>query len=457
MGDTLIYFNNASQHLFTIEEAIEELKKTACVRPFEKTLAAYVDRAEGRNSKEFKLYLREIMEKTDAIVEPDSHRRVVNNWIKNRTKPNKTSIYKLCFALGLSPKSRDEGGDAHIISLLMSRLSGHPTRFGQPPHWRTPSELVYLCGLNLKWTWTHTCEVMENLRQKGLVDSKTEDLPAYHFSPQYLDDRPRAEPKFTQIVYQEAMQLQNEAQLETYLRENQSLLGEYHNEAYRMLRDMMKMVFDSGDAVAHIGGDPLENGGYIAKGKEDEKDHKDVLTKRVQKKLAQDAGSDTYDKETRLMAERAGWIMDHYMHYLRAEKKNETKAAANEAIRKMIEAFWPTETKLKEMIRRKRDVSRAVLVLLFLATRYEKKSWIADDDDSPYDFDYQSLFTELTATLQTCGFAPLDPLHPFDWMVIYCLAADSDDDEENPDALTTDETLERFVKLLAGDDSPFEA
>jgi len=296
---------------------------------------------------------------------------------------------------------------------------------------------------------------MEDLRQKGLVDYETEDLPAYHFSPQYLDDRPREQPKFTRIVYQEAMQLQNEAQLENYLRENKPLLGEYHNEAYRVLRDMLNMVFESGDVAAQIKGDPLEGGGYISKGEGNVKEHKDDLAKLVRKKLAQDAGSDTYDIETRLMAERAGWVMDHYVHYLRSEKKNETRAAANETVRKMIEAFWPTETTLKEMIRRKRDVSRAVVVLLFLATRYEKKSWI--DDNCAYDFDYKSLFTELSSTLQTCGFAPLDPLHPFDWMIIYCLAADSDDEEENPDALTTDETLERFVKLLAGDDSPFEA
>lgn len=452
MGDTLIQYNKASQHLFTIEEAIGELKKTACVRPFDKVLASYIDRAAKMNSKAFRKFLVGIMKETDATIAPDSHRRVVNNWLKNRTKPSKTSVYKLCFALGLSPKSKEEKGDAHIISLLMARLSGHPTRFGEPPHWRTPSELVYLCGLNLGWTWTHTCEVMEDLQKKKLVDYETKELPAYHFSSEQTDERPREQPLYTEMVYKEGLKLKNEAELEAYLRKNHSLLGEYHNRAYCTLREMINEVFKSGDAAVAFAGDPLEEGGYIAAGKKAERDRKEVLAKRVEKKLAQDAGSETYDEETRLMAERAGWIMDHYVHYLRDEKPVQSKAASQGAL-KMIQAFWPTETMLKEMIRRKRDVSRAVLVLMFLATRYEHRSW---DDDSAYDFDYRSMFVELNVTLQNCGFAPLDPLHPFDWMVIYCLAAESDDEEENPEALTADETLEHFVELLTSDESPFE-
>ena len=76
-------------------------------------------------------------------------------------------------------------------------------------------------------------------------------------------------------------------------------------------------------------------------------------------------------------------------------------------------ADWPDEVTLSRMKNRKADVTRKVLMLLFLAT---------DDGDAAF----RSTQLRMNQMLADCGFRKLDPRNAFDWLVLYCMRSSAD-------------------------------
>ena len=75
------------------------------------------------------------------------------------------------------------------------------------------------------------------------------------------------------------------------------------------------------------------------------------------------------------------------------------------------------------MKQREIDVTRKVLILLFLATDGEESEY-AEQEEMDADEAFESMETRLNLMLADCGFAQLDSRTPFDWMVLYCMYAD---------------------------------
>ena len=109
---------------------------------------------------------------------------------------------------------------------------------------------------------------------------------------------------------------------------------------------------------------------------------------------------------------------------VRESKKKNSRLGENEkriftAIEKNISDSWPDEAALSKMKSRKLDVTRKVLILLFLATEP------GPDPDGEEEFTrdevFQDLYQRLNDMLALCGFAALDPRVPFDWMILYCI------------------------------------
>ncbi len=119
------------------------------------------------------------------------------------------------------------------------------------------------------------------------------------------------------------------------------------------------------------------------------------------------------------------------------------------ALEKSIRTGWPEETQLSKMKTREIDVTRKVLVLLFLASG-GGLSLAADEDEFDMDYtedddrDFEGIRLELNAMLVECGFAPLDPRQPFDWMVLFGIATG--------DLFDLDQRMEGVLNSLFGND-----
>ena len=118
---------------------------------------------------------------------------------------------------------------------------------------------------------------------------------------------------------------------------------------------------------------------------------------------------------------------------------------------KSILVGWPDEVTISRMKNRKADVSRKILILLFLATdggEPEEESWeecdayeeeIEEEDEAELDF--RSSYMRMNQMLAGCGYRMLDPRNPFDWIALYCMRVQ--EDRESMDGLN-----ERLAHVL---------
>ena len=106
------------------------------------------------------------------------------------------------------------------------------------------------------------------------------------------------------------------------------------------------------------------------------------------------------------------------------------------------------------MLARKLDVSRKTLLLLYVATEglddgaiEEAMGW---EPDSPDEILEEHVWN-CNLMLHECGFSPLDPRSPFDWLVLYSLRPGDGEDESMSDRLS------QVLALLFGDGREVDA
>ena len=102
--------------------------------------------------------------------------------------------------------------------------------------------------------------------------------------------------------------------------------------------------------------------------------------------------------------------------------------------RRSILADWPDEIVLSRMKNRRMDVTRKVLILLFLATdggEEPQEEWVDEDweqeppaDDA--DVTFRSSYMRINQMLAECGYRMLDPRNAFDWLVLYCMRVEDE-------------------------------
>ena len=92
--------------------------------------------------------------------------------------------------------------------------------------------------------------------------------------------------------------------------------------------------------------------------------------------------------------------------------------AQNSVLAKSIRAHWPDEKTLSQIINRRVDVSRKVLILLFLVTDgAESGASLSDDSRVLFDDRYR----RVNQMLDDCSYSQLDPRNVFDWLMLYCM------------------------------------
>ncbi|MCD7750124.1 MAG: hypothetical protein LUI10_00005 [Lachnospiraceae bacterium] len=98
-------------------------------------------------------------------------------------------------------------------------------------------------------------------------------------------------------------------------------------------------------------------------------------------------------------------------------------------VQKLVKQNWPNSTALKDIRAHREDVSRKLLLLLYIITEN-----VVDDEYHEADEDYLSLqdrledhWWVLNAILIDCGMPTLDPRNAFDWLILYAMTADEDE------------------------------
>ena len=111
-------------------------------------------------------------------------------------------------------------------------------------------------------------------------------------------------------------------------------------------------------------------------------------------------------------------------------------------IQEVVSENWPDETTLSKMKKRTEDVTRKTLILLFLATD-PGLGWEDDDYEPDTEEMFQDLYSRLNDMLVLCGFSPLDPRLPFDWIILYSICV--------PDMAQTDIRLRTIFRKMFGE------
>ncbi len=256
-------------------------------------------------------------------------------------------------------------------------------------HWRDPDEIVYIYALG------HDMGFLDAQDLHGRI------MAQIHVGEDVLSP---SEDSFTAIIREEVKRIHSVEELTDYMHRAQTRLGKKHNTAYRLFLQMLKKL--------------------------EVTDIEDGLTKESSYTAIDIARDYLYQPP---IPKSTG-------------KKVEKGEVVLSAMQRNVKANWPDEYGLSRMKNRATDVTRKVMILLFLAT-YEMPEF-GDDDDYDLDLEdeqtpdevFQDFYQKMDDMLEYCGFSRLDARIPFDWMTLYCMCTE--------DIFFLDQRLETFLSTL---------
>ena len=378
-GYTLLERRMATAAGFSVEESVQYLKQDARIRRVRETLER-CSNMEGADRAALKEALVSLLTESMPDAKPESIDKNVRNWLSDDAQViSKSNAIQLAYALHMPVDNAE---------VWLMRLCDESF------HWRDPEDIVWIFGLINGLSYTEARAMRDRLAAKGLLK-----VPK-HESAEVM----------TALVRQTVEQLPSEAELEAFLTEARDQLGKMHNTAYENFMDFM-----------HILQAPADYSPASMTREEKEKREKE------RKRSGGTAGEDSIPEDVDMSVRD---VITTYMYrdYIpRAKRRGRGDAGIGEAvlsaIQRGIAKSWPDETTLSKMKNRETDVTRKVLILLFLATDGGEGDYV-ERDDVDADRDFEDLETRLNLMLADCGFAQLDSRTPFDWMVLYCMYAD---------------------------------
>lgn len=390
-------YDAAVSDILTIQDAVRYLEKEAKTRTLGSKLKKFSHGKDLRNILVQGLLENDPKRKKDAV------ERRVRGWLSdggNIRSIKKQDAIEVSFILGLSIEEADQ-----FVSMISEEAL----------HYRNPDEIVYIFALKQGMSYKEAAGLNERMKGILLRVKESKDV---------------SEENFTPVIRSEVAALQTEEELADYLEHAVGRLGRYHNYAYQEFMDRLKMLEEP------LSENTWADGGGL---KEERLTIREVLREYLFEKNV------LYAKER----ERAG------------KKKGSGLAEEDKLvftkIQESVSASWPNETMLSKMKSRKADVTRKVLILLFLATDegmdWSEAGWDWADSDSTggrtvpadknvgkgeaadyiyEDMDmcmtrddvFEDLYIRINYMLSLCGFAPLDPRSPFDWLILYCICVE---------------------------------
>lgn len=368
-GISVGLYDTVRLDILTIQDAIDYLEKEAKFRTLREKLEKF---GYGRDLRKI---LVQGLQEHDPKRKKDAVERRVRGWFSTKNPVSsikKQDAIEVCFILELSIEEADQ-----LVAMISE----------ESLHYRNPDEVVYIFALQHGMSYSEASELNEQV--VGILS-------------QVREGGKPSEDSFTPIIREEISALNTKEELVDYLGQAVERFGRYHNNAYRIFMEMMKILEEPA----------LEE--KLAAAEVLEQEH---LTVRSILREYMYEGNVLYAKE--LVSKKKK------REFSREERFLFTKVQEN------VASNWPDETTLSKMKLRKADVTRKVLILLFLATDQgiNESEEIQDDEymqgegyDSAQQVKeaaFESLYSRLNHMLIICGFAPLDPRSPFDWLVLY--------------------------------------
>ena len=387
---TSFMYDLATSPQLTLKAAVELLYKDAHVRTVKDTLSKVAGIPTEERGK-LQNFLTDALMDTDSGRKRDNVARKVRMWLADDVRfLRKDSAIQLCFAFKLSLKESEN---------LMYRLCGEGF------HWREPRDIVFINALMWGWTYEQSSEYLFELKQEGLLE---------------ISSVGNAD-KFTGELREMIQQISSPEELKTFFRENKQNFGTFHNTAYQLFTGFLNLLSEPNDLIL-----PPD-------------DEKRVAKERYSIRNIMNC-----------------YLYEQFIPRLKkaAKGNKQVEESVLTALQEDIRQNWPDEITISRMQHRKVDVTRKVLVLLFLATdgglsEYANRKDgnpdkfaddLEDEDDLPSDLYFEDMYSRMNSMLIECGFAPLDSRSPFDWMVLYCMCAE--------DSLFIDGRMQRFLSGL---------
>ena len=401
----------ATDQTMTSSQAADLLRQNAQARTLREVLSSYTAiPAEKLNT--LQSFLTEaIMAQSPCDTLRSSVERKVRMWLADDVHCiSKQGAIQLCFALAIPVEQAGE---------FLCRSCGENF------HWRDPHDIIFLFALREGMDYQGALALERDMAEKNLLNT----------SPQSNGEI------LTNVVRQSVEILGNVQELEDLLRDLNGQLGSMHNTAYDYFSNYIQLLSQPYSwAAGHPEGEQNREKKH-AKGNDDLPADSTMPVREI---------NDVY-------------LYNKLVPHMKKTKDKDAQARMLSAIERDVQRNWPDETVLSKMVNRKTDVSRKVLILLFLATDGDTPDSVTEDDYWSRNFikthdldsrsaadqwrerhenenDFEDLYARMNVMLADCGFAQLDPRSPFDWMILYCMCG--------AESLTIDQRVQDFLSAL---------
>lgn len=401
---TWISQNNISklkQKDMTPREIITFLENGAVYRTFQDALS--------------KVYLKDDLKKvlTDQLqhinhISRDSAARTVRNWLNGKDIPRREMLFKICFAL-------------HLDALSANQLIASTSETGI--HYRNPKELIYAYCLSKGKTYEEAIVLNEKLWPIYETVSKSDKT---------LDiDKADIYTRQTQRDFES--QVDSDEKLEQFFRSNARVFGLLHESAYHQFIKMLDFLLNPDKGYQNDSYD------YMIK-------HKDEFDETALKKLE--------EHQKGLESRSLQSVMEDFlqMHVPKNQERGNRNSRNLSYLQRAIKKNWPSEDILEKMKNREIDVSRKVLLLLFLLTEEfevsdpieteENFSYLDELDDEDETIRMEVRLNQINLFLDSYGMNLLDPGSPFDCLILYALKASYTNEEDSSMSSRLAKTLE---------------
>ncbi|MBU5679193.1 hypothetical protein [Blautia sp. MSJ-9] len=413
------------------EELIKFMENGFICRTFKDTIAQFYteyekEKREKCEEQEYKGDVKRFLSgklSDMAQISYDSMSRNVRNWMNGVNVPHREQLFQMCFALEL---------DERRASQLLASISDTGI------HYRNPEELVYAFGLRQRMSYGETLqlknEVMEQYAQNRKPSSSSKENKEVKVYTRQIQR------KFLDEVH-------TVEDLKQFFDENNAVFGKIHEAAYDEFMRMIKLLQNpEADFEAY----------WMQYLKENTKYTEEERQKEVEK-IKQDLKKKSVEE-----------VIEEYLRMYvpqNTSRKNTSEGKRNYTyLQRVIKKNWPSESTISKMKTKEMDVSRKVLLLLFLLTeefevsdlinREKEDDIFSDlDDDDEYLNDLGEMedandrmerrIVQLNLFLEAYGMNQLDPGSAFDCFVLYALKASYDGAEDN-----MGERFKSVLKLL---------
>lgn len=297
----------------------------------------------------------------------ESIARKIRGWLSDSYAPaERTDFFRICFILNLS----EEKSKQFVTAAT-----------GEDFHIRDVSECAFLYAIRIGADYDYACK-LKNMAKDMLDnisyyqdDSGLNESPISHALSQN-EESPRTM-YYTGSLREPFQEVKTEEDFFRYIQTYASVFGTIHNTAYSHFVRLMDLLM-----------------------------------------LPDTDNEERYSVDT---------VVDIY---LRLGVPVERVTSKYQVIQKTIKKYWPNVTSIARMRNRTEDISRRVLLLLYVITEggvsgMDEDAYLLDEDLSDTER-FEEHYCKLNSLLHDCGMAYLDPRNTFDWLIIFSLRSDED-------------------------------